>query len=41
MELKDLIFTLLIMLTGIEGKDYAVYAPDEAWWEARLYSRIN
>ena len=41
MTLTDLIFTALIMLTGIEGEDYSYYETDPDWWELRLWTRIN
>lgn len=42
-ELKgaELTFTLLLMLLGVEGKDWAYYEHDPNWWELRLYTRIN
>jgi len=42
-ELKgdELTFTLLIMLKGVEGKDWVYYENDPNWWELRLYTRIN
>jgi len=42
-ELKgaELTFTALIMLLGVEGKDYCYYEHDTAWWELRLFTRLN
>lgn len=39
--LDQLIFTLLCMLLGDEGKDWAYYETDPDWWRLRLYMRIN
>lgn len=39
--LAELLFTLLLMLLGDEGKDWAYYENDANWWALRLYSRIN
>lgn len=39
--LEQLILTLLTMLIGKEGVDYALYEFDAKWWESRLYMRIN
>lgn len=41
LSLTDLILTLLTMLIGKEGKDWAYYKFDAKWWEPRLYMRIN
>ena len=42
-ELKgaELSFTLMIMLIGVEGKDFCYYETDPDWWRLRLYMRIN
>ena len=42
-ELKgdELTFTLLVMLLGVEGKDWASYENDPDWWALRLYTRMN
>ena len=42
-ELKgnELTLTLMAMLLGVEGKDWAYYESDSDWWELRLYTRIN
>ena len=39
--LEQLIFTLTTMLLGKEGVEWAYYETDPAWWELRLYTRIN
>lgn len=39
--LQDLMFTLLTMLIGKEGKDWCYYENDEIWWKLRLLTRIN
>lgn len=41
MKLNDLVFTLYLMLFGVEHTDWSYYRFDDAWWKARLYSRIN
>ena len=42
-ELKgnELTFTLVIMLTGVEGKDFCYYETDPEWWRLRLWIRRN
>ncbi len=42
-ELKgnELIFTLLLMLLGDEGKDFCYYETNPDWWVLRLYMRRN
>jgi len=37
----DLVFTLMIMLLGEEGKDWIYYEADSNWWTLRLWTRIN
>ena len=40
--LKTLILTVLAMLLGEKGKDWAYYGEDgDSWWALRLYTRIN
>ncbi len=39
--LEQLIFTLLTMLIGKEGEEWAYYETDPKWWESRLYMRRN
>jgi len=37
----DLVFTLMVMLLGEEGKDWIYYETDSDWWTLRLYTRRN
>lgn len=39
--IEDLVFTLMIMLLGQEGRDWIYYESDIDWWTLRLYTRRN
>lgn len=39
--LEQLIFTLVTMLKGKEGKEWSYYKFDAKWWESRFYMRRN